>query len=54
MESKYECPECGKSNLKKFGTKWVKIEGVRQLKQQYQCRDCGRITINPIERNGGK
>lgn len=53
MEDNIKCPECNGNNLKKFGKKWVKywIEGddKRHLKQQYQCKECGRITINPKE-----
>jgi len=49
-----KCPECGNENLKRFGKKWVKVGDKRQLKQQYQCNDCGRITINPVLKNGGK
>jgi transposase-like protein len=42
------CPECRSSNLRKFGTKWYGGNGSgRVLKQQYICKDCGRITVNP-------
>jgi len=51
MVEGYRCPECNGDNLVKFGTKWGKVDGKRQLKQQYQCCDCGRITINPISEN---
>lgn len=38
------CPECRSYRLIKFGTKVVK----RKKVQQYQCKDCGRITVKPI------
>jgi transposase-like protein len=41
------CPECKYDRLIKFGKKWVKVGGVRVEVQQYQCKDCGRITIKP-------
>ena len=42
------CPECHSRRLIKFGIKLVK----RQKAQQYQCKDCGRITVKPaIEAN---
>lgn len=52
-----KCPECSSSNLVKFGKKFIKLRGsnTRVLKQQYQCKNCGRITINPEEEiNGGE
>ena len=49
-----KCPECQSINLKKFGKKWVKVDDKRQLKQQYQCNGCGRITVNPLVINGGE
>ncbi len=44
-----KCPECGSSELVKFGTKYIKDKSTsrRFKKQQYQCKACGRITINP-------
>jgi transposase-like protein len=54
MVEEIKCPECKSNNLKRFGKKWVKVDGVRQLKQQYQCNDCGRITVKPIEIVGGR
>ena len=46
-----KCPECKSQRLNKFGTKFVmnKELKVRERKQQYQCQDCGRVTIKPIE-----
>ena len=41
------CPGCKSSSLKKFGKKWLFVDGVRQKVQQYQCNTCGRITIHP-------
>ena len=43
------CPECGSVRLIKFGKKFVKNlqMGRRYLVQQYQCKECGRITIHP-------
>ena len=43
-----KCPECKSDKLRKFGTKFVKEGEKRIKKQQYQCKDCGRITINPM------
>lgn len=45
-----KCPECGSKNLKKFGKKWSwnQDKNERERKQQYQCNDCGRVTVNPI------
>jgi len=45
-----KCPECGSPNLMKFGKKFVKdsVTGERHRVQQYQCRDCGRITVHPV------
>jgi len=45
------CPECKSSNLIKFGRKWVKVVGKRVQVPQYQCKDCGRITIKPEDKN---
>lgn len=42
------CPECGSTSLMKFGKKFAKREGKRIRVQQYQCQDCGRISIKPI------
>jgi len=44
------CPECNSIKLRKYGTKFVKKDGVRIKIQQYQCRECGRVTVNPIIR----
>lgn len=49
MGEDIKCPECQSSNLKRFGKKWVRIGENRQLEQQYQCKDCGRITVKPIK-----
>lgn len=38
-----KCPECNSVRLIKFGKKFSN----RRLVQQYQCKDCGRITIKP-------
>lgn len=43
-----KCPECGSDSLTKFGKKFVWRGEKREKVQQYQCRDCGRITINPV------
>ena len=41
-----KCPECKKSELKKFGLRWKKDKnGKRTRIQQYQCNTCGRIFI---------
>jgi YgiT-type zinc finger domain-containing protein len=40
-----KCPECKKSELKKFGLRWKKKDGKRIRIQQYQCNTCGRIFI---------
>lgn len=53
MEEEYKCPECNSTNLKRFGKKWVKVGDKRQRKQQFQCNDCGRVSVNPIK-NGGE
>lgn len=43
------CPECDSNRLIRFGTKFVKDtqSKKRRVVQQYQCKDCGRITIRP-------
>lgn len=48
------CPECKSSNLIKFGKKWHKNKetGKREQVIQYQCKDCGRITILPLREGG--
>lgn len=47
---KLQCPECGGVNLVKFGKKFKKNNetGKRENAQRYQCKDCGRITDNPV------
>lgn len=48
-----KCPECGSVRLIKFGKKFVILPaGKRERVQQYQCRDCGRITVHPIKEGG--
>jgi transposase-like protein len=44
-----KCPECGSNNLVKFGKKFAKDKetGERVKNQQFQCKDCGRITVKP-------
>ena len=42
------CPECHIADLRKFGFKWVGVNGHREQRQQYICKKCGRKTINPI------
>ena len=37
------CPECLSTQLIKFGVKFNN----RRIVQQYQCKNCGRITIYP-------
>jgi len=44
---KLKCPECFEIALTKNGKRWVRRNGVRTRVQQYQCQECGRITINP-------
>jgi DNA-directed RNA polymerase subunit RPC12/RpoP len=43
------CPECNSTRLIKFGTKFARNArtGRRHAVQQYQCKNCGRITIKP-------
>jgi len=43
------CPECGSRNLIGFGRKWKFNEKkTKRIKiHQYQCKHCGRITVNP-------
>lgn len=38
------CPECLSDNLIKVGRVW----SGHQLKQEYRCKNCGRLTIKPI------
>jgi transposase-like protein len=48
---KLGCPECGSSRLVKFGCHvWIR----RELKQQYRCKDCGRLTVYPVIVNENK
>lgn len=52
------CPECKSTELRKFGWKWVRLTQLidgrtrvnhyRTRRQQYICKKCGRITVNPI------
>ena len=50
------CPECNSEKLIKFGFKWAgsKVdigdgEKKKRIKlQQYQCKDCGRLTTAPV------
>ena len=48
-----KCPECSSTNLRKYGLKFrsnLKINLQNRTKvQQYQCKDCGRITTKPLE-----
>jgi len=46
-----KCPECNSENLIKLGKKFSKNKetGNRKRIQQYQCKECGRITIKPIK-----
>lgn len=49
IESELSCPECGSKELGKYGSKWAKI-GVKRVKvAQFQCKKCGRVTVNPKE-----
>jgi transposase-like protein len=48
-ESVLVCPECGSDKLIKFGKKFAKRGIKRELIQQYQCKNCGRVTVNPKE-----
>jgi transposase-like protein len=43
------CPECRSTRLVKFGKKFARNPetGRRHRVQQYQCKNCGRITIYP-------
>lgn len=45
-----KCPECFSENLIKFGKKFARDKGTgkRVKKPQFQCKDCGRITVNPL------
>ncbi len=45
------CPECLSTNLGKWGSKWKKNKesGKRERVKQVICKDCGRITVNPLE-----
>ena len=47
------CPECNSVNLVKYGKRWKKNDDTqkRELLQQYQCKDCGRITHKPETSN---
>ena len=38
------CPECKSSDLRKLGFRHKKRKPI----QQYQCKNCWRITVNPI------
>jgi transcription elongation factor Elf1 len=44
------CPECNSDKLIKFGMKFIrdKKSNKRIRIQQYQCKNCGRITIYPL------
>ena len=43
------CPECLGYYLIKYGVVYRKEENEERIKkQQYQCKDCGRVTIKPI------
>ncbi len=48
---KKKCPECGSEKLIKHGIRFAGRKGNRAKVQQYQCRDCGRITVKPIGGN---
>lgn len=43
--NKLLCPECLSDNLIKVGRVW----SGRQRKQEYRCKNCGRLTIRPID-----
>ncbi|KKM73132.1 hypothetical protein LCGC14_1413570 [marine sediment metagenome] len=45
-----KCPECKSTKLIKFGKRFSRKSstGKRRLVQQYQCKNCGRITIHPL------
>ena len=43
-----QCPECGSLLLVKHGVIW----SGRQLKQNYRCKSCGRLTIHPLNEEG--
>lgn len=45
MNKQLACPECKSTNIKRFGVKFSN----RKRVQQYQCNNCGRITIKPID-----
>jgi len=51
-----KCPECNSTRLVKFGKKFVGGPelGKRHRVQQYQCNECGRITIYPREESEEK
>ena len=44
------CPECGSEKLVKVGKVW----SGRVLKQQHQCKACGRLTVKPLEVEKGE
>lgn len=50
MEIVLHCPECNSTNLIKFDKRWKKNRDTqkREEVQQYQCKDCGRISYKPI------
>lgn len=50
------CPECGSDRLIRFGTKFARDTQSmkRRMVQQYQCKNCGRITIKPQANESGK
>lgn len=44
-EEQMKCPECGSTRLIKYGKRFIRSKK-REI-QQYQCKNCGRITIKP-------
>jgi transposase-like protein len=43
MELKLKCPYCDSTRLNKSGKRYSGT-----IRQSYYCRDCHRITVNPI------
>jgi len=47
MEMELLCPECLSYRLIKVGHCW----SGKKLRQEYRCKNCGRLTIKPIDPN---
>lgn len=49
------CPECNSNRLIKFGTRFARNRqsNRRLVVQQYQCKNCGRITVKPRRDESG-